>query len=87
MKQIKPVVLKEATSLSPEEMKLVFGGSSAGSGVTSGLTSCATTCGSQRGVSIVDCKGSCSAFDGYAVVCSGPNHVLKKYCNGTSSFV
>lgn len=54
---------------------------------TSGLTSCATTCGKQPGVSLVDCKGSCTAIEGVATVCSGPNHVLKKYCNGTSSFV
>ena len=33
MKEIKRVVLKEATQLSPEEMKHVFGGSSTSSGV------------------------------------------------------
>lgn len=87
MKRIKPIVLKETTSLSPEEMKLVFGGSSAGSGTTSGLTSCSTTCGSQPNVPLNSCNGNCIAYDGYAVVCSGPNHVLTKYCNGTSSFV
>lgn len=49
MKSIKRVVLKEATNLSTEEMKLVFGGSSAGSG--SSMTSCSADCGSQRSVS------------------------------------
>lgn len=85
MKSIKRVVLKEATNLSTEEMKLVFGGSSAGSG--SGMTSCSADCGTQSSVSFVDCKGTCTAYDGSAVVCSGPRHIMTKYCNGTSSVV
>lgn len=85
MKSIKRVVLKEATNLSTEEMKLVFGGSSAGSG--SGMTSCSADCGSQHSISMTDCKGSCTAHDGSSVTCSGPNHAITKYCNGTSSIV
>ena len=60
MKSIKRVVLKEATNLSTEEMKLVFGGSSAGSG--SSMTSCSADCGSQRSVSFKDCIGTCTAY-------------------------
>lgn len=85
MKSIKRVVLKETTNLSTEEMKLVFGGSSAGSG--SSMTSCSADCGSQRSVSFKDCIGTCTAYDGSAVVCSGPRHIWTKYCNGTSSFI
>ncbi len=85
MKTIKRVVLKEATNLTTEEMKLVFGGSSASSG--SSMTSCSADCGSQASISMVDCKGTCTAYDGSAVVCSGPRHILTKYCNGTSSFI
>lgn len=85
MKYIKRVVLKEAMNLSTEEIKLVFGGSSAGLG--SSMTSCSADCGSQRSVSFTDCIGTCTAYDGSAVVGSGPRHIKTKYCNVTSSFV
>lgn len=79
MKQIKKVVLKEATRLSQEEMKHVFGGSSVGA------SSCSTTCGYQPNVQIYNCMGTCIAFEGQRVVCSGPTKVLIKNCDGTSS--
>lgn len=80
MKTIKRVALKEATQLSQEEMKLVFGGSGG-----SGMTSCATDCGSQPSRSISNCIGTCTAEQGSHVTCSGPSQVLIKYCDGTSS--
>lgn len=81
MKTIKKVALKEAIQLSQEEMKLVFGGSGG-----SGIISCTVDCGSQPSRSISNCIGTCTAQSG-SVVCSGPTHVLTKYCNGTSSLM
>lgn len=81
MKAIKKVALKEATQLSQEEMKLIFGGSGGGS-----MTSCTVDCGSQPSRSITNCQGTCTAQSG-GVVCSGSTRVLTKKCDGTSSLM
>jgi hypothetical protein len=82
MKSIKPIVLKEAKFLSNEEMKHIFGGSSADSG---DMSSCSADCGSQPSVSITDCIGTCTGNPGSSVTCSGATRVLTKNCDGTSS--
>ncbi|QFQ13304.1 rSAM-modified peptide [Pseudoprevotella muciniphila] len=80
MKQIKKVLLKEATRLSLEEMKFVFGGSG------SEMTRCDTSCeGNRKPVEIIDCHGTCIAKPGSGVTCSGATKIMTKFCNGTSS--
>ena len=80
MKQIKKVVLKEATKLSQEEMKFVFGGSG------SGMTKCDASCsGDREPVVIKDCIGTCIGKPGTGVTCSGPTKLFTKFCDGTSS--
>lgn len=80
MKMIKPIALKEATPLSNEEMKDLFGGS--GSSGSGSMTSCSTDCGSQPSRSITNCIGTCTAVSGSYVKCKGATKYLTKYCDG-----
>ena len=81
MKTIKKVTLKTAAKLSQEEMKYVFGGSGSGKG----MSNCTSDCGTQPSISITNCIGTCIAYDGSSVICSGVTTVLTKNCDGTSS--
>lgn len=86
MKPIKPIVLKDAKLLSTNEMKNLFGGSSAESG-----TECTTSCGFAR--LSMTCAGKCSASPGSGVECvetttkDGKTTTTTTYqgCNGDSS--
>lgn len=85
MNQIKKVVLKDATKLSQEEMKNVFGGSGSESG-----SGCGLLCGNKPFVkSIQQCPRGCDVVDN-TLTCSGTNSVATYVCsNGliTSSVV
>ena len=87
MKTIKRVVLNDATELTNDEMKMVFGGSSV-SGSGSSKSGCSVSCVSSSSVSIDNCPGDCLA-SGNSVACFYPDdngdgirEFERIYCNG-----
>ena len=84
MKTIKRVILNEATELTNDERKMVFGGSATNANYTS---SCSVTCKDDDyldRVEITDCMGRCTA-SGDTVTCIGETLYLRKKCNGHES--
>ncbi len=90
MKQIKKVVLKDTKRLSPDEMKLVFGGSGTNVGMPSEM--CNLPCNDFFIVTTIEnCPEGCmSNYLEQTLTCSGTNSVMTFVCSGgliTSSVV
>ena len=79
MKQIKKVVLKDATRLSLDEMKLIFGGSGTNEGTPSGL--CYISCNDLPFIKTTDdCPKGCLVNYKDQLICKAKKQTIGYQC-------